>query len=122
MMKANCDTIKLIHSLGLKHTKDRHTMIDLFFDDRTWSAAQLANEMGATHTSTIYRNIETFLRVKLIREVHSHDGQTYYEWADQKHHDHNACNNCDVIECIPCPIPKTKNHFLEINELCSTCK
>lgn len=121
-MKANCDTIQLLRQLGLRHSKDRHAIINCFTNPRAWTLEQLAGELTATHFSTVFRNIQTLLDAGVIRALHEHDGKTYYEWADQKHHDHKACKNCDVLECIPCPIPKQKTHFLELIDICTSCK
>lgn len=122
MQKQKCPAKKYIKEKGLRHTKDRHGMVEYFQEKRAWTARQLVQNFKHTSRSTIYRNIQTLLDAGLITELHVHDGETYYEWADTNHHDHVACTNCDVIECIDCPAPNLRDHYLELKNLCSTCK
>lgn len=118
----HCHIEETLSANGLRKTKDRHKLIELFEQARTWSAAQLHAHLPKTDLSTIYRNLQHLLEKRLIREVHNHDTEAHYELSTRDHHDHLACKNCDVTECIPCPIKNQQEHTLEILDLCSNCK
>lgn len=121
-LKHDCPAFCHIKELGLKHSKDRHTIMGLFQLPRAWSKHQFIEGLADTSVPTVYRTIRVFLKHKLIKPVAVHDDHTYYEWANREHHDHLACQKCDTVECIPCQIPKQKNHVLELTDLCSSCK
>ena len=118
----SCDIETLLDNVGLKKTKDRHNIVLLFQEPRTWTLNTLYHDAHHTHFSTVFRNIKLLLQKGLIRSVGTGNGETHYEWARQKHHDHKLCEKCDTVECVPCPVPKLKKHQLELAGLCKTCK
>lgn len=118
----HCHIEEQLNAHGLRKTKDRHRLIELFEQARTWTAAQLHARLPKTDLSTIYRNLQHLSEKGLIHEVHTHDSEAHYEMRTANHHDHLICNNCDITECIPCPIKDQQTHNLEILDLCSSCK
>lgn len=117
-----CEVGQLIDHVGLRCSKDRHALISLFHQDRAWSARQLVTELKHTARATVFRNVQLLLESRLIAATIDRGGETFYEWAGRKHHDHLVCEKCDAPECIPCPVPKLKKHLLELSGLCSQCK
>ncbi len=117
-----CDINRLIKDAGLKWTTARHTIITHFTEPRTWSASQLLKEIEWIDTSTIYRNLKKLAKHKIITPLLQHNGEVHYEWSDRDHHDHLVCDDCDIIECTPCPAPKLGSHKLELQGLCSACQ
>lgn len=111
----------ILKRTGLRKTKDRLALLELFERSRTWTAAQLHEETNAD-LSTIYRNLQAFADVGLIKKVHSHDGEQQYEQDQSEHHDHLACSECHVTRCIPCPAPSLNQHVLELFSICNICQ
>jgi Fe2+ or Zn2+ uptake regulation protein len=121
MPKHDCEVGQLINDYGLRCSKDRHAMIALLQRERAWSGTQLMKALRHTAKATVYNNLKQLIKANLITAVDQHRGETFYEWADRKHHDHLICEKCAVPECVPCPMPKLKNHLLELHGLCSQC-
>lgn len=119
--KHDCSIEHLLQDVGLRKTKDRLTLLHLFEEGRTWSVPQLCEELSQTDMSTIYRNIQLFVEHNLITQVHIHEQQPHYEQVGRDHHDHLFCTSCNILECIPCPIPKVASHHLELTGTCSLC-
>jgi len=117
-----CEIEKKLERLGLRKTKDRHAILELFRQDRTWTAAQIEAEMNGADLSTVYRNLQKLVQKEVLTEVHSHDGEAHYERAREDHHDHLACDSCRVVECVPCPIEQIQTHHLELSGQCSSCE
>lgn len=120
--KHGCEVELLFEELGLRRSKDRHNLVELLSQKRTWSISELLDASHHTDRSTIYRNIEVFLTHGIIQPVQVSLAETRYEWAIGNHHDHNTCTECKTVDCIPCPIPKVKDHRLELSKLCKACK
>ncbi|PJE77137.1 hypothetical protein COV05_00815 [Candidatus Uhrbacteria bacterium CG10_big_fil_rev_8_21_14_0_10_48_16] len=110
-----------LHSAGLRHTKDREQILELFESTRTWTAKEIHEALPHLDLSTVYRNLTKLVASGLVSDVHAHDGQSHFERAGVTHHDHRVCDTCDVIECVPCPIPKQETHHLEFIGTCETC-
>ena len=121
-MKHDCQIDRAFKTVGLRCTTDRHDLFAYFYEDRCWSASQLSQKHPQVDLSTIYRNIQKFLDAGLIRSVHVHDQEEYFERIPVDHHDHQACPKCRALVCIPCPVANlTQIHTLEIEAVCSHC-
>lgn len=110
-----------LKTAGLRSTRDRHQLLDLFLEDRTWTATQLHTKLPGINLTTIYRNLQHFKGAGIIAEAHTHNGEQHFERADTTHHDHHVCDSCNLIECVPCPIPKQAIHHLEFIGTCGAC-
>ena len=119
-MNSDFSTTQL-KTAGLRCTRDRHQLLDLFLEDRTWTASQLHEQLPKLNLSTIYRNLQHFKETGIIIETHTHAGEQHYERTSQEHHDHHLCPSCDLVECVPCPIPKQTEHHLEFIGPCGSC-
>jgi len=111
----------VLKEVGLRSTRDRRELLNLFADDRTWTAKQLHEQLSDINLSTIYRNLQIFSDNELIRPVHIHDNEQYYERVRDTHHDHLSCDECEILKCIPCPAPELQNHHIELTGVCSAC-
>lgn len=105
----------------IRCSKDRHTLLDTFDRDRAWTIPQLCKHLAHTATATIYRNVELFVKKEYIHSF-ALNGKTYYEITGNEHHDHRICDECEKAICVDCPIPKIKNHLLQLSFTCSDCK
>lgn len=113
--------IEQLRSAGLRNTRDRRRILKHLQEHRTWTAAQLQAVLPQTDLSTIYRTLQTFVEVGLVVMAHSHDAEQHFERAQQAHHDHQICDQCDVVQCVPCPIPDQSTHHLELFGTCGSC-
>ncbi|MBI5370224.1 transcriptional repressor [Candidatus Uhrbacteria bacterium] len=121
-MQHACHIDRLIKNAGLRCTQDRHDLLEVFLQDRAWSASQLASHVPDKQLSTIYRNLTKLTEAGLIRSIHSHTTEEYFELISKEHHDHEACPTCHKVSCIPCPIVRMRTpHMLEIQHICPTC-
>jgi len=120
--KHECEIELLLSSLGLKRPKDRHSLVSFLHEDRTWSIPELLTASHHTDRSTVYRNLQILEKNGLATKIQTNGFEARYEWAFKKHHDHNTCSKCGAVECISCPIPKIKNHSLQLVNLCVACK
>lgn len=95
-------------------------------------AAVLVNKLGVNKT-TVYRQIEKFVKEGLILEVEFGDGKKRYELGSLDHHHHLICKKCKKIEDIALDedivlkevVKKTnfkvESHSLEFFGLCIDC-
>lgn len=116
-----CDIETQLEAAGLRKTKDRHAILKLFQENRTWTAAQIHEKHRISDLSTIYRNLQKLVELGLLTEVHAHSGETHYERTRTDHHDHLVCDTCDVTECVPCPVKNLQPHILELTGHCASC-
>lgn len=115
----NCRIDQALHDRGLYKTHPRHRIVELFHDNRTWSAYQLEKKLHDVARATIFRTLRLLIKEKAIEKID--DG--HFERTGQPHHDHLHCDQCDAVECLPCPVPEfKKKHTLRISGACRTCR
>lgn len=126
----------------LKATPARLRLLDLFEHARQpLSAAQIAINLKKTgvNPSTVYRNLESLVKLGLLKKVSLLSRQVHYElsdsFSDRCHHHHLVCLSCQkVAEVIDCSIQtpslsslkkigfsSIKDHSLEFFGLCNLC-
>ncbi len=54
----------------------------------------------AVNRTTLYRGLEILKKEGLISEIQLKDSKKWYELADQAHHHHVICTQCDKIEKV----------------------
>jgi len=119
---SHCNIEETLERHALHKTKDRHRILELFEENRTWTAKQIHRELRTLNLTTVYRNIQKLTEAGIVTEVHSHHGEQHFEKQQDTHHDHFLCASCDIVKCVPCPIPKQPSHILELTGTCKTCK
>lgn len=86
--------------------------------------------------TTLYREIDFFVKIGTIKEVFINSAKKYYESSDLKHHHHAICNSCGGVEDVYLKRDvigqhkrlestlgfRVKDHSLEFFGLCSNCK
>ncbi len=96
------------------------------------SVPEILNEVQANKT-TIYRELDNFIKEGLVSEVEFGDGKKRYELANKKHHHHVVCKNCgrvadieidekELLSSLNQTDFKIENHSLEFFGLCGSCK
>lgn len=114
---------KSLKQCGLRTTRDRCLLLQLFSENRTWTVAELHDRLPQTDISTIYRNVTTLTINKLLCEASVKGKEARYELADREHHAHSVCASCGTAYCIPCPLKNLNhNHSLEIYQICDKCR
>ncbi len=94
---------KFIQSEGLKTTRQRNTIVNVFFNLKGHiSVEELLREVKAVNPkigyATVYRTLHLLVRSGLVEERRFGDGLARYEGHSQvEHHDHMICQNCGRI-------------------------
>ncbi len=117
----HCEIEETLERLALHKTKDRHRILELFDQKRAWTARQIHTNLRTTNLATVYRNLHKLKEAELIADIHSHGSKQYFEKRQDIHHDHLICDSCEIVKCVPCPIPKQPAHFLELTGVCRQC-
>jgi Fe2+ or Zn2+ uptake regulation protein len=100
------------------------------------SIKKIAYSTKGYNTTTIYRTLETLLKIGLVKKINNNPKESLYETTiDRKHHHHITCTSCGLLEdihiCVPHPSQKMiankgftfiTDHSLEFFGLCKTCK
>ena len=86
---------------GLKWTRQRKAILDLFLRTRGHLTGEevyekVAQQDSSIGFSTVYRTLRLFVDANIASERHFRDGVTRYE-VRQAHHDHLVCQECGKI-------------------------
>jgi Fur family transcriptional regulator, ferric uptake regulator len=94
---------KFIQTRGLKSTKQRSTIVSVFFNMMGHiSVEELLREVKAVNPkigyATVYRTLHLLVESGLVEERRFGDGLARYEGHSQvEHHDHMICQDCGKI-------------------------
>ena len=134
------DCIMDIKTLGLKTTKAREGLLEIFEHQKkpigVSDYLKLLKKRGVeADQTTIYRSLNTFINKGLVREIYFNDGLVRYELSSKPEHHHAVCLKCgnieDILDCsveqIEKQISKKKgfsiiSHSLEFFGVCKKCK
>lgn len=126
---------------GLKNTRQRNLIIDLFFDlpghhsvEELWG--RVRQDDPRVSVATVYRTMKLLAESGLAHAQNFGDGQTRYEAAvGRDHHDHLICTKCqtiiefenDQIERMQDAVArrhgfKVTSHKMELYGLCKNCQ
>ena len=83
--------------------------------------------------ATVYKNLQIFSEIGLVREMGAYDGSTHYD-PDLGFHIHLICNKCGKVEDFDCVSLEeiapnlsqragfeVQSHNFEVRGLCSSC-
>lgn len=131
-----------LRSKKIKVTPARLRLLDIFEHARgPLDASQVLGALGQlkTNQSTVYRNLESLVKLGLLKRLNLRSRQAYYELADdfsdKKHHHHLVCTGCaKIVEVIDCRVESPSastlrkcgfkilsDHVLEFSGLCLGC-
>lgn len=126
---------------GLKSTRQRSLIIDLFFEmhghlsvEDVWS--RVRQDDPRVSVATVYRTMKLLSEAGLAHARNFGDGQTRFEPAvGREHHDHLICTRCgtiiefenDQIERMQDAVArrhgfKVTSHKMELYGLCKSCQ
>ncbi len=129
--------IDMLKKAGLKYTKKRKKMIEVFIiENRYLSARQvqeiLSKDYPGLSYDTIYRNLYTYVSLNILEETEL-NGEKLFRFRCQthSHHHHFICEKCGRTKEIPiCPMDYFENqlkdcqitsHRFEIFGICDYC-
>jgi Fur family ferric uptake transcriptional regulator len=120
----------------MRQTKTHKQILSLLSKSPTpLSVADLLSHLTVNKT-TIYRQLESLVKSKLVQEVRFSDRKIRYELTSLPHHHHLICTVCDSvqdilfsenIESLAQLSASDKqfsitNHYLEFFGLCAKCQ
>jgi Fur family ferric uptake transcriptional regulator len=133
--------VKYIEDKGMRHTKQRETIVDAFFSaGRHITVEELFNAVKRKNPeigyATVQRNLNLLCESGLAEEIKIGKQKTRYEQKyGSKHHDHLICVKCgrlievndEKIEKLQDKLAKANDfipikHKLEIYGICGSCK
>lgn len=73
----------------------------------TLSAATIHTQLPEIDLVTIYRNLDLFVKERLIKKVHLGTDEAQYEYQDEPHH-HAVCTDCKKVIHFTAPDKKIR--------------
>lgn len=131
------EAIAMLKEAGLKLTKKRQEIIDIFAQDQKYYRAIdvhdiLSSENPTMSYNTTYRNLYDFTEIGIL-EVTEYNQEQLFKIScfPDHHHHHFICTNCGkVIPIHACPMAKieselpgvqVQSHRFEVFGLCEEC-
>lgn len=128
----------LLQTAGLKVTPERLAILNVLSKaNKPLSVKDLKEKLKGTEVdqATIYRNMESLTKGKVIRLVNFQHDHNHYEIISDKHHHHLICEKCGkVVDVSKCDTSKIEqqvkkigdfaiinSHALEFFGLCKSC-
>lgn len=141
MRKRIADLAKFISDRGLKNTRQREMVAEVFFSTSGHiSAEELYQKVQKVDPgiglTTVYRTLKLLTEAGLAKERRfGGEPQGVFEKQDDKHHDHLICTRCGKIiefnepalEAIQDEVAKrfgfvVEDHKMELYGLCKSCR
>lgn len=94
--------------MNIKLTKKRTLILNALKAHRgTLSAADLSQKIPEIDLVTIYRNLDLFVKEKLIKKIHIDSDEAQYEYQHEPHH-HAVCTDCGKVIHFTAPDEEIK--------------
>ncbi len=126
---------------GYKLTEHRKLILDVFIENKDFLLEpaeifeRVLKKNKDINFSTIYRNLETFISVGIVRKISLEDGKSSYQILFEDQHIHSIiCKKCGRVESLRgCPLEKIDlkeiekkgfqpdSHKFEIYGFCKNC-
>lgn len=102
MLEACLQQLKQAH---LRLTKNRLMLLEILHAKKTpLSPGKIVLEFHRrgrqANKTTIYRELELFTRLALVRRVMMSDRKQYFELTEHGHHHHLICTQCEQVQDI----------------------
>jgi Fe2+ or Zn2+ uptake regulation protein len=93
----------------MKQTKHRAAILDLLKKNRTtYTAQQIRERLPHINLVTIYRNLDNFVTLGLIKKFNLDSNEAVFEFQDHPHH-HAICTDCHQIRHFDIDTKKLKS-------------
>jgi Fur family ferric uptake transcriptional regulator len=127
----------LLKQAGYKLTTPRKTVLEFIKQGEHYSAKDIYEGLnGSLGLTTVYRTLELFVELSLVRALVLLDGTVLYEYvANKNHHHHLVCTLCgEICELDGCAVLSLEreiaketsyqitNHALELYGICPQCQ
>jgi Fur family ferric uptake transcriptional regulator len=109
-MGDRCNFPQLLARQGLRATALRLLVLEILGNSaRTWTVRDLLTAVRRQRPAnkvTIYRILEDFMRLGLVRRLSGAGSAAHYELACEHHppHPHFHCRDCGEVQCLE-PLP-----------------
>lgn len=137
-MNTKNELFGILRANGYRITAQKKQLLEVLFtyNDNMLSIADIERYLPndvKMDTTTIYRNIQQFLKLDIVETMIDDNGINRYILYHGKHHHHFICNECGKIIQFPCSHKfwtdiarendfKVSSHKIEIYGTCSTCQ
>ena len=92
--------------MTIRLTEKRRQILEVLKGEHsTLSAREIHKKLPQIDLVTIYRNLDLFVKEKLIHEVHLGGNETQYEYQAEPHH-HAVCDTCHKVIHVTAPDKK----------------
>lgn len=71
------------------------------------SATELHKKLSGMDLTTVYRNLELFVKDGLVKKLHFGNDEAVYEYTEEAHH-HAVCTDCDKVIHFSAPDQEIK--------------
>ena len=130
---------EVLREKGLKSTVQRLAVVHVLHTSRkSLSVGEIHDEvkkmLGTTGLATIYRTLEMFEDLGLVKRLHFPDGGHGYAFSQGEHVHHMVCVDCrGVFDFSECPVEsfdyasvekqgfRVKDHFVQLFGQCVKC-
>ena len=94
--------------MTIKLTTKRNKMLEVLKKHHgTLSAADIHSKLPEIDLVTIYRNLDLFVKEKMIKKIHLGTEEAQYEYQSEPHH-HAVCTDCNRVLHFTAPDEKIK--------------
>jgi len=94
--------------MSIRITQKRQQILDVLKSHHgTLSAADIHKQLSDVDLVTIYRNLDLFVKEKLIKQVHLGTDEAQYEYQYEPHH-HAVCTDCEKVIHFTAPDAKIR--------------
>lgn len=130
---------EVLRERGLRSTSQRLAVIHVLHESgRSLSVGEIHDGvrdiLGGTGLATIYRTLETFEGLGVVRRLHFPDGESGYAFSRAGNAHHMVCLTCRSVSDFPeCPVKsfdlaplertgfRVKDHFVQFFGQCADC-
>jgi len=94
--------------MTIRITKKRQQILDILKGHRgTLSVGDIHQKLPGVDLVTIYRNLDLFVKEKLIKQIYLGTDEAQYEFQHESHH-HAVCTDCEKVIHFTAPDAKIK--------------
>ncbi|MFH0735970.1 MAG: Fur family transcriptional regulator [bacterium] len=124
--------IEILKKSGCKLTKNRKEIFEILLNlQKPISLKEIQNKCNNTDFASVYRIINLFFELKIVRKVNFGEKFLRYELeTGKKHHHHLVCTKCGKVSlldyCVVNEIEKLtkfkiEEHNMEFSGICPEC-